>query len=107
MFIATMLNKRNIKGMSVFQAIMILPWLIPEVVIGNIWKWILNPNYGLLNNLLILLGFKDAYNMLWFSSFEMALPSIILVCIWKGYPMIMMMSLAGLQSIPDELIEAA
>jgi len=107
MFFATVLNKRNIKGMAFFRAIMILPWLIPEVVIGNIWKWILNPHYGLLNNLLVMLGVRGAHNLLWLSSVEMALPSVILVCIWKGYPMVMMMSLAGLQSIPDELIEAA
>ena len=107
MFIATVLNKRNVKGMTLFRAIMILPWLIPEVVIGNIWKWIFNPNYGLLNNFLAMLGFSGTENMLWLSSVEMALPSVIFVCIWKGYPMIMMMSLAGLQSIPDELIEAA
>lgn len=107
MIIAVMLNKRNVKGMTVFRAIMILPWLIPEVVIGNIWKWIFNPNYGLLNNFLAVLGVEGTQNMLWLSSVTMALPSVIFVCIWKGYPMIMMMSLAGLQSIPDELIEAA
>lgn len=107
MLIAIMLNKRNVRGMTFFRAIMILPWLIPEVVIGNIWKWIYNPMYGLLNNFLVMLGVPEAHNILWLSSVDMALPSVIFVCIWKGYPMIMMMSLAGLQSIPDELIEAA
>lgn len=103
--LALLLNK-NIRGRTVFRAILMLPWLFPEVVIANLWRWIFNAASGLLNSMLMAAGLL-AEPISWLGSVELALPCVIFVCIWKGYPLVMVQMLAGLQSISKDLYEAA
>lgn len=105
MILALILN-REFRGRSVFRVILLLPWLFPDSVIALLFKWIFNPVYGIFNHLLMQLGLLDT-GMVWLSNASFALPIVIGVCIWKGYPMIMMMLLAGLQSISIDVKEAA
>ncbi|MEY8356310.1 sugar ABC transporter permease [Lachnospiraceae bacterium 54-53] len=102
---ALMLN-REIKGRTVFRAILLLPWLFPEVVIANLWRWIFNPTMGFLNAALISLGILQE-PMSWLGSPKLALGVLIFICIWKGYPLVMIQLLAGLQTVSGEIIEAA
>lgn len=102
---ALMLN-RDMKGRTLFRTILLLPWLFPDVVIANLFKWILNPTLGLLNSVLVNIGILDK-PMSWIGSPRWALPVVIFVCIWKGYPMIMIQMLAGLQTVSKEVQEAA
>jgi multiple sugar transport system permease protein len=76
------------------------------VVVALLWKWLYNANYGLINGMLMGLGLIDE-PVLWLSSSSFAFISVIVVCIWKGYPLVMIQVLAGLQTISRDLFEAA
>ncbi len=102
---AVMLN-REMKGRTVFRAILLLPWLFPEVVVANLWKWIFNPSMGLLNSSLVSAGILEE-PMSWLGSPRWALAVVIFVCIWKGYPLVMIQLLAGLQTVSKDMLEAA
>lgn len=103
--LALLLNK-DIPGRTFFRAVLILPWLFPEVVIANLWKWMFNATSGLINSALQTIGLISE-PMSWLGSVDLALPCVIFVCIWKGYPLVMIQMLAGLQTISKDLYEAA
>lgn len=105
-FILSALLNREFKGRTVFRVIFMLPWLFPEAVIALLFTWIMNPMYGVLNDILKTLGIISG-NVSWLGSKELAFPSVVFACIWKGFPLVMTMILAGLQSIPKDLYEAA
>lgn len=104
-FLAIQLNK-EFKGRTAYRVIFTLPWFFPEAVIALLFTWIMNPMYGILNSMLSSLGLITS-NISWLGSKEMAFPSVVFVSIWKGFPLVMTMILAGLQTIPVELYEAA
>ena len=89
-----------------FRVIALLPWVVPDVVAGIIWKWMFDPIYGALNDLLIKLGLLNT-PVEWLSNPKLAMTSAILVNLWRGFPFVMLILLAGLQSIPRHLYEAA
>jgi len=89
-----------------FRIIALLPWVVPDVVAGIIWKWMYNPLYGALNDFLLKLGLIDSY-VEWLSNPKLALFSVILVNLWRGFPFVMLILLAGLQAIPRYHYEAA
>lgn len=103
--IALLLN-RDFRGRNLVRMIALLPWAIPGVVNGVMWKWILNPSYGALNGLLYSLGFIDKY-VIWLGNPTSALILSILTDVWKEAPFIMLLLLAALQTIPKDLYEAA
>lgn len=104
-YLAIQLNK-NFRGRTLYRIIFTLPWFFPEAVIALLFTWILNSMYGIFNDFLIHAGLI-ASNISWLGSKTFALPSVIAVCIWKGFPLVMTMILAGLQTIPKDLYEAA
>jgi multiple sugar transport system permease protein len=79
---------------------------VPDVVAGIIWKWMYNPLYGALNDVLLKLGVLQS-QVEWLSNPKFALFSVILVNLWRGFPFVMLILLAGLQAIPAYLYEAA
>lgn len=89
-----------------FRAILILPWLFPDVVVALIFKWIYNPLYGLLNYGMMSAHIIDK-PIAWLDDPTLAFGAVVISCIWKGYPLVMILVLAGLQSIPKERYEAA
>lgn len=101
---ALLLN-RNIKGRVIFRTILMIPWLFPEVVFGTLWKWILNPMYGIVNYILQQWGITNE-PISWLGTAKYAFPSLCVIAIIKGYPYIMLMVLAGLQSVPADIYEA-
>ncbi|UUZ84594.1 sugar ABC transporter permease [Paenibacillus sp. P26] len=103
--LAILLN-RKLPGQTLFRAILILPWLLPEVVVGLLWKWLLNPMYGLMNYYLFKVHLISA-PVSWLSDVSVAFWAVVAVCIWKGFPMLMLMVLAGLQTISEDLYEVA
>lgn len=103
--IAIALNTR-IRAKLFFRLIALLPWTVPDVVAGITWKWMYDPVYGLLNDLLSRLNLIHS-PILWLSDPKLALASIIFADIWRGFPFVMIILLAGLQAIPEELYEAA
>ncbi|WP_438348652.1 carbohydrate ABC transporter permease [Paenibacillus sp. FA6] len=103
--LALLLNMK-LKGRTLFRVILILPYLFPEVVVALLWKWLYDPIYGLVNNILMSLHIIDQ-PVAWLSSTSLALLAVAFVVIWKGYPLVLIFVLAGLQSIPEDLYEAA
>jgi len=94
-------------GQTFFRLIALVPWTVPDVIAGIIFRWVFNPIHGCLNPLLqsVIPGFPA--NFSWLSSPTLAFPSLIFANIWRGYPLVMVMLLAGLMAIPRELYEAA
>ena len=104
-FLAMLLNQSR-PGITFFRTILVLPWLMPEVVIALIFKLIMNPLYGLLNYGMQLLGLSEG-GVSWLGDTKYAFISVVLVCIWKGYPLVMVNALAALQSVSTDIYEAA
>jgi len=103
--LASALNK-EFKGRLFFRVVFMLPWLFPETVVALLFTWILNPMYGVLNSILRSLGVISG-NVSWLGTAQLAFPSVVFTCIWKGYPLVMTMIMAGMQAIPQDLFEAA
>ena len=102
-FLALMLE-RPIKGMSVFRTIFILPMMIAPIVVGLIWRYMYNPQFGILNKTLREWGFETVP---WLSSPDWALTSVIIADVWQWTPFVFILSLAALQSLPQSYLEAA
>lgn len=103
--LAFCLNK-PFRGKGVYQAIVLAPWAVSGFLIGLIWKWLFNGQYGLINDL--LLKAKLIKEPVAFLAQEgTALISSIVANIWYGTPYFAIMTLAALQSIPEELYEVA
>lgn len=101
---ALLLNQR-FRGRTLARMLAVLPWAIPPVVAVNIWWWILDPSYGMLNWVLLHLGIIEK-PVNWIAAEGPALAAVSMVTIWKGYPFFVVMLLAGLQAIPRELYDA-
>lgn len=100
--IALLLNQR-LRFSAFFRTVYYLPAVVSGVAVALLWAWVLDPNDGLLNNLLRLVGIEGPR---WFASEEWAVPGLVLIALW-GTGTNMLLYLAGLQSIPTELKEAA
>jgi multiple sugar transport system permease protein len=93
----------KVRGQAIWRTIYVLPTLMPPVVMAILWNWILNPNLGLVNNVLKMVGIKGP---LWFASPVWSKPSIIIMQTWAvGFMTILY--LAALQGVPSELHESA
>ena len=103
---AILLNSQVGKINNVFKFLYTIPWVVSPVVAGFAWKWILNDNFGLINYWLKNWGIIDE-NITWLGSSDTALLSVIVARVWQFYPFAMVMFLAGLQAIPQQLYEAA
>ena len=95
---------RQFKGSEVVQAIYILPFAATPVAVALIWRIMLNPEIGVLNYLLQSVGLPGS---LWVSSPKTVIPALVMVDVWKWTPMITIIVLAGLKSLPHEPYEAA
>ncbi len=103
--LALILNE-TFKGRSIARALILIPWAIPDVVAGLIWRWIFNPNYGVFNGLLYSLGLISSY-VSWLGSPSTALECMSVALIWRELPLAAFLLLAGLQAIPSEMYESA
>jgi len=103
--IAVMLKERFI-GRSISRALIIVPWATPFVVVGLMWKWMLHSKVGIINFLLVRLGIIEEY-IPFLSSKIFAMPFVVVADVWQGTPFFAIIILAGLQTIPDDLYEAA
>ncbi|HBF37714.1 MAG TPA: ABC transporter permease [Firmicutes bacterium] len=105
LLIALLLNERFF-GVSFLRTIIILPWAIPEIVNGAMWRWIYNPEYGVLNAVLMKLHFISTYHS-WLSDPLMAMNMVIIADAWKMIPLAVIFFLAALQMINKSSYEAA
>ncbi|MFI9253783.1 carbohydrate ABC transporter permease [Streptomyces sp. NPDC053069] len=87
------------------RALAIVPWALPEVVVGIMWRLVYNPDAGILNETLRDLGLGDGHD--WLGGLATALPAVIVAGVWAGLPQTTVALLAGVQNVPRELHEAA
>lgn len=104
LFISVLLNHRS-RLVKVARTAMIIPYATSMVAVSMIWLYLLDPTTGYLNKLLITLGVENPPT--WLNDPSLALPSLIVINIWKNLGYCMIIYLAGLQNIPPELYEAA
>lgn len=100
--LALVLNRR-MRGRSILRSVYFLPVVTSWVMVSLTWKWILNPDGGFLNRVLHAVGLPAPD---WWASPTWALPSVIIASAWKDLGFVMVILLAGLQAIPQELYEA-
>lgn len=105
MAIALSLN-REFPYRGIVRALVLIPWAIPTIVSAQMWVWMLHDQYGIINWLLIQLGIIDT-GVAWLSQPSTALATIIVIDVWKSTPFMALMLLAALQTVPNELKEAA
>ncbi len=98
--------KEKFRGRGIYQAIVFLPWAFSTFVIGLLFRWGFNGEYGVVNDLLMKAGLVEK-GAAWLGTPGLSLLVIILAMIWMGIPFFGIMILAALQSIPEEIYEAA
>lgn len=103
LIVAVLLNQK-IRLQSFYRAAFFAPVITSMVAVAIVWTWMLDPNYGLVNNLLAKIGITGPA---WLTDLKWAMPSVILVSIWKNLGYNMVIFLAGLQDVPMECYESA
>src|SRR6266496_5309947 len=105
MIIALVVNS-NFKGRGAMRAAMLVPWAIPTVVAAQMWKWMFDDVFGVINDAGVRLHILH-HSVAWISQPSTALAAVSAVDIWKTTPFVALLLLAGLQVIPRDLYEAA
>lgn len=103
--VALLLNQQ-FRGRMLLRALMILPWALPTVVNAMLWRLIYNPEYGALNSALLQLGIIDSYRS-WLGQPQSAMLVMVVADVWKNFPIVALICLAALQSVPRETQAAA
>ncbi|MGC8878703.1 MAG: carbohydrate ABC transporter permease [Anaerolineae bacterium] len=105
-FLTALVLNQDLAQRNLFRGLLLMPWIVPTVVAALLWKWIFNQQYGIFNYVLHSLGLISSFKA-WIGDPSLALFSVTLANIWKGFPFHMIVLLAALQTIPPDIIEAA
>lgn len=103
--LALLLNGQ-MRGRGMFRASLLVPMMLPTVVVGIVWRLLLNPNFGAINGTLKQLG-VNTEGLTWTASPRLAFVAVVAVDVWQWTPFVFLVLLAGLQAIPQEPYEAA
>ncbi len=93
------------KGRRTARTFLLIPWTLPTAIIAVLWMWIFNDQYGVINAVLLKIGIVDS-PLAWLGRPQTALSTIIMADVWKAFPFVFIVLLAGLQCIPKEMYEA-
>ncbi|MCX6089806.1 MAG: sugar ABC transporter permease [Candidatus Atribacteria bacterium] len=104
-FVAALVLNQQFVGRGIIRGLLIIPWVVPGTVTASIFSMLFTST-GLVNQLLIKMGLLDNF-FPWLTNFGTAMPTLLLAHTWRGFPFYMIMMLAALQGIPDELYESA
>ena len=104
--VSALLLDRKKPFINVIRGLVLLPWVFPSILTALMWVWLLDGNYGVINDILFKLGFIKDY-IAWLARPDTALYGIIMAALWQGTPFFTIMILAALQTVPNELIESA
>ncbi|MGV8986570.1 MAG: carbohydrate ABC transporter permease [Cypionkella sp.] len=105
LMVALALNA-EFKGRGFVRAAILIPWAIPTIVSAKMWAWMLNDQYGIINDLMLRLHLID-HKIAWTSTTDTAMIAVLMVDIWKTTPFMALLCLAGLQMVPRDIYEAA
>jgi multiple sugar transport system permease protein len=103
---AAILVHRPVVARTFFRIALLVPWTVAPVVVGVAWKWMYNAQFGVINDALLRTGLLSEGHA-WLGDANFAMPAVILANVWRGFPFVMIVVLAGLQAIPNEQYEAA
>jgi len=103
--VALVLNA-EFKGRGIVRAAILVPWAIPTIVSAKMWGWMLNDQFGIVNDLFLKLHLID-HKIAWTATADTAMYAVLAVDIWKTTPFMALLILAGLQMIPKDIYEAA
>ena len=101
-----LLLHRAFPGRGIVRAAILIPWAMPMVVSARIWEWMLNDQFGLINKFLVALGLVEK-GVAWTADPSLILGTVIFIDVWVTTPFMVLLILAGLQLIPEEIYEAA
>ncbi|WP_410010989.1 carbohydrate ABC transporter permease [Rhizobium sp. NRK18] len=105
LMVALVLNAQFV-GRGIVRAAILIPWAIPTIVSARLWGWMLNDQFGIINDILLNLGIID-HKIAWTANVDTAMFAVLIVDIWKTTPFMALLCLAGLQMIPRDIYEAA
>lgn len=105
-FFAAMLLNQGLPMQGLLRALVLLPFILPGVVTAILWRFMYDPQLGLINSLMIRLGLADE-SAAWLADSSTAMAAVIFVAVWKGFPFSMLIYLAALQSVDQSQVEAA
>jgi len=105
MIVALVLNT-EFRGRGIVRAAILVPWAIPTIVSAKMWQWMLNDQFGILNDILLRLGLIST-KIAWTANADTAMLAVLIVDIWKTTPFMALLILAALQMIPAEIHEVA
>ncbi len=105
LLIALALNVQ-FRGRAIVRAAILIPWAIPTIVSAKMWAWMLNDQFGIINDILIQIGILSQ-PIAWTATPDTAMVAIIIADVWKTTPFMTLLSLAALQLLPGEVYEAA
>ncbi len=105
MAVALVLNA-EFRGRGIVRAAILVPWAIPTIVSAKMWSWMLNDQFGIVNDLFLKLHLID-HKIAWTATADTAMYAVLAVDIWKTTPFMALLILAGLQMIPKDIYEAA
>ncbi|MGA4495689.1 carbohydrate ABC transporter permease [Vreelandella venusta] len=103
--VALILNA-EFKGRTIVRAAVLIPWAIPTIVSAQMWAWMLNDQFGIINHLLMTVGIIDN-PIAWTASATYSMWAVIMVDVWKTIPFVALLVLAALQMLPKDCYEAA
>lgn len=103
-FLALILNQKEIRGKGIFRTILVLPWAVPQLIVALTWRGMFNYEYGSINQILGKAGLPAVE---WLRGPTEAFIAAIITNVWLGFPFMMVIALGALQSIPHDLYEAA
>ena len=105
-FGAALVLNREFIGRGILRGVLLIPYVISAVAASYVWRWIYHSDFGVLGSILFRMGFiEDKLNLL--DNVDRVLPALIVVNVWKEFPFAMIMILAGLQTVPEQLLRAA
>lgn len=96
----------DLPGKNIMRGLFMMPWTIPSVVVSLVWLLLLQPEFGLINFTLGSLGLIDPRTQ-WVQNPQLAMPAVVIASVWRQFPIMLVMFIAGLQTIPHDLVEAA
>jgi trehalose/maltose transport system permease protein len=105
LIVALVLNA-EFKGRGLVRAAILIPWAIPTIVSARMWAWMLNDQFGILNDMMLSLGLISS-KIAWTANPETAMTAVLIVDVWKTTPFMALLILAGLQMVPKDMYEAA
>ena len=103
--VGIMLNQK-FRGRGIARSLILVPWIVPGIVAATTWAWMFHSEFGIVNYLMQRIGIVEG-PIGWLTSPTLVLPSLIAVNVWKMFPFVAVMVLAGLQAVPETHYEAA